>query len=946
MTILPSGTVTFLFTDIEGSTRLWDQYPQAMKAALSTHDTLLREAIEANGGYVFKTLGDGFCAAFSSTPDALRAALAGQRALNAYDWEGAGVGEGAIRTRIAVHTGHAEEAGGDYFGPSVNRVARLLAAGHGGQVLISMSARQWLHEPLPPGTSLRDMGQRRLKDLVQPERVFQVITDDLPTEFPPLRSLDARPNNLPLQPTALIGREAELEAVHSLVRSSAARLITFTGPGGVGKTRLALQAAADMLDDYEHGVYFVELSTTSDPNLVISTVAQSLGVRETGGQQLLESLKAYLKEKQILLLLDNFEHVVTAAPLIADLLSVAPRLTVLVTSREVLNLRGEREFPVPPLALPDREHLPLFNEMLGYAAVRLFVASAQAVRASFALTDENAHAVVEICHRLDGLPLAIELAASQIRLLSPQMMLSRMGPGTDLLTRGTRDAPERQQTLRNVIDWSYNLLNDGEQVLLRRLSVFAGGCTVAAAEAICGARTLEIEPGINGRSDNVGYVPRPVHLADVLDGILSLMGKSLLRQVEAEDTDPGFRMLQTIREYAEDRLAESGEAEAVRRKHANYYLALAEQSEPNLQGPEQKVWLDRLEAAHDNFRAALTWSKDTDPETALRVGGALYQFWYVRGYLTEGRRWLEAMIKSDSALPAAMIAKARYGVISLAIDQSDFDHALALLDDNLAFYRESGDKIGIANALNTKGVLASYTGDYEEAKAAFSEGLRLRRELDLKHDIAGSLNNLAHIALLQDDYLPAQSLLEESLSLFRETGNKRSASIALNNLGHVARNLGDYETARSRFKESLAIKEELGDKVGMASSLSGLGEVARKEGNHLEARAFYVKSLELCSLTGDKQMAAACLTGLADIARQEARPSEAARLLGWVEEMLDATGATLNVISRTEYTKVIESTKAQLDAHSWEKAISEGRKLGLEQAIAYATRVNSDHAHV
>jgi predicted ATPase/class 3 adenylate cyclase len=569
---LPSGTVTFLLTDIEGSTRLWELYPESMRPALVRHDALISETVHRQGGTVIRSRGEGdsLFAVFARATDAVAAAGAAQQQLQAEKWST----PTPLRVRMALHTGEADLRGGDYYGSAVNRCARLRAAAHGGQVLLSGATQALVQDQLPEGISLHDLGEHRLKDLVRPERIYQLRHPDLPADFPPLKTLDTRPNNLPVQPTPLLGREGELETARGLLRQDDVRLLTLTGPGGTGKTRLGLQAAADLADEFEDGVFFIALASVSDPELVGSAIAQALGVRETGEPSFSQSLKRALREKQLLLLLDNFEQVLPAGRLVSELLASCPRLKLLVTSRAALHLRGEREFPVPPLALPDPRRLPAVETLLQYAAVGLFIQQALAVKPDFAVTNENAPAVAEICHRLDGLPLAIELAAARVKLLSPQRMLSRLESRLNLLTGGARDLPARQQTLRGAITWSYDLLEAEEKSLFQRLAVFVGGCTLEDAEAVCSSNgDLEL---------------------DVLGGTGSLVDKSLLRHEERGEDEARLTMLETIREYALERLEESGERDELRRRHAHHFLELAEAAAPRIQSADQGAWLRRL----------------------------------------------------------------------------------------------------------------------------------------------------------------------------------------------------------------------------------------------------------------------------------------------------------------------------------------------------------------
>ena len=633
MSALPTGTVTFLFTDIEGSTRLLEAEQEAYRVALARHDALLREAVAAHGGTVIQQTGDGFSVAFGSPTPAVRAALDAQAALQREAWGEAG----QVRVRMAIHTGEVElRPDGEYFGQPLHRCARLMDSAHGGQVLLSAVTAALVGESLPPGAWLKDLGEHRLRDLVRTERVYQLVGADLPADFPPLRTLTAIPNNLPMQATAFIGREQQLQTVRTSLLREDTRLLTLTGPGGTGKTRLALQAAADVLDSFPDGVYFVALASVTDPDLVASTIAQALDVREVAGRSIATSLGDTLRQKRLLLVLDNFEQVVEAAPTVAELLGSATDLKILVTSRFVLHVYGERELSVPPLALPDRRTAPSAAHLAQFEAVRLFVDRAQAARADFALVDENASAVAEICQRLDGLPLAIELAAARVRALPPRAMLQRMERRLPLLTGGARDLPARQQTLRGAIAWSYDLLEPDEQALFRRLAVFRG-CTLETAETVCA--------GDPPRPGATSVALPPLDLL-ILDGIESLVEKSLLRQEEASDGQPWYRMLETVREYALERLEESGEAAAVHRRHALAALRLAETAEAGLYGLEHGTWFKRLEQEHDNLRAAIEWCQERRyAEPALRLAVALWWFWSAHGHIGEGRERLSDLLQ-------------------------------------------------------------------------------------------------------------------------------------------------------------------------------------------------------------------------------------------------------------------------------------------------------------
>jgi predicted ATPase/class 3 adenylate cyclase len=580
---LPTGTVTLLFTDIEGSTRLLQQVGERYTDLLDATRRLMREAFDQWHGHEVDTQGDAFFVAFARATDALAAAVAVQRALfSAVRPDGR-----QVRVRIGLHTGEPLRSAEGYIGLEIHRAARIMSAGHGGQVLLSQATRDLVEHALPEDVGLQDLGDHRLKDLSQPTRLFQLVIARLPADFPPLKTLDHSPNNLPLQPTPFIGRAQELATLQPLLLRQEVRLLTLTGPGGVGKTRLALQVAAEVTEHFADGAWWVSLAPLSDAELVLPTISQTLGVRDVGEWSLLEQLKAYLRSKELLLVLDNFEQVARAAVQVADLLGGCPRLTLLVTSREPLHLRAEQEYPVSPLGLPDAQRQPALAASVQSEAVALFLARAQAAQPAFRLTPANAPTIAALCTRLDGLPLALELAAPRLKLLSPQALLSRLEGRLQVLSGGARDLPERQRTMQATIAWSYELLTPAEQALFRRLSVFVGGWTLSAAEQVCPvAEALDL---------------------DVLEGLAALLDKSLLRQEEDSSGERRYRLFSVLREFGLERMQAEGELVATREAHAAYYLALAEEAEPQVQGAGQKVWGERLGQDHDNLRAALTW---------------------------------------------------------------------------------------------------------------------------------------------------------------------------------------------------------------------------------------------------------------------------------------------------------------------------------------------------
>ncbi|HVF10378.1 MAG TPA: tetratricopeptide repeat protein [Abditibacteriaceae bacterium] len=972
MTPFPAGTiiVTFLFTDIEGSMRHWEQQPGAMQPAVARHDEVLRTAIEAHGGHVFKTIGDAFCAAFAAAPDALAAALHAQRAIAAHEWSGID----ALRVRMALYTGAVQARDGDYFGQPLNRVARLIAATHGGQILLGHATQEMVRDSLPEGVGLRDLGEHRLKDMAEPERFYQLVGAGLPDNFPPLKSINNRPNNLPAQLTPLVGRKKEVEDARNLLRRDDVHLLTLVGPGGTGKTRLSLEVAAGLLDDCEDGVFQVALAPITDPALVASAVAQALDVKEVAGQPLLDTLKAYLREKKLLLVLDNFEQIITAAPLVAALLTACPQLKVLATSRIALRVGGEYEFPVPPLELPNRRPPPPLEIMTQYAAVQLFVERAQAVKPDFAVTNDNAPAVAEICHRLDGLPLAIELAAARIKLLPPHAMLQRLESRLDLLTGGPRDRPERQQTLRAAMAWGYDLLEAGEQALFRRLAVFTGSCTLEAAEAVCAS---------------AGDVAEDMAI-DVFEAVSSLMDKSLLWQQETED-EPRFFMLETIREFGLENLQKSGEEAALRQHHARFFLALAEAAYPKLLGsPEQRKWIECLEREQDNLRAALWWLVDKEPAIGLRLAMMLARFWRLAGRDIELRESLERALEQGGEAPAQVriIALRELGEVLLRLgaqteigEHDNYERAMQLLEESAALCRQAGDlqnlawtlrklgegaqytgndlekarayqeesltierargdKVALGNALMYVSSLARDTGDLETAHAHYEEAVALYREINHPIGVARSLVQLAGLAYMQDDTALARSYWEQSLPVFRDFKEKAALLWALRWLGELAFAHGDYEAARALNEEHLLLGREMESSEEVLRALWRLAKVSRQEGHYPEARCLFGQAMLTARDSGNKMYLHHLLVDFAQLAAAQRQWQRAACLSGSVDALRQA--APLWQPYQVAHDSNIAATRAALGEETFESLFAQGRAMTSEQAVQYALQDASD----
>ena len=786
---LASGTVTLLFTDIEGSTALAERVGDRWPGLLAEHNRILREVFSAHGGMELGAEGDAFFVAFTSAPPAAAAAAAAQRALASHVWPD---GED-IRVRMGLHTGQPTPTVDGYVGLDMHRAARVAAAAHGAQVLLSQTTRDLLPEVIDDLT-FRDLGDHRLKDLSGPQRLHQLCVEGLAVDFPPPRTIEGRATNLPAQPTPLVGRDAELEAVRTLLLDENTRMVTLTGPGGTGKTRLALQVAADLVHEFPDGVYGVLLAPITDPDLVPPELARVLGVEESASISLIDALRAELRNRRVLVVFDNFEHVGAAADVLAVLLAACHRLKVLVTSREPLRIAAERQFPVPPLAESE--------------AVMLFVERAIAMRPDFELTDATAPIVAEICERLDGLPLAIELAAAWTKVLPPAALLRRLENRLELPAARGRDVPARQSTLRQTIAWSYDLLEDEERRLHARLSVFMGGCTIEAAERVAGA------------GNGLG----------VLEGIASLVDRSLLREAEDVGGEPRFAMLETIREFAREQLAESGEENELLHRHALEFARFAEEGDAGLRSDDQLLWFERLEAEHDNLRAAIDSSLAAgDDETALRLGGALGWFWYTHGHALEGCTRLTDLLARTEAAPDELRARPMHALGVLLDQRGEPERAGDLVERGLALFRDGGDTRRVASALNSLGSIKRALGDFDRARPLLEESLAMRRDLGDQAGTASTLGNLGTLAFEQGDLDDAEARFLEELELDRALGNEWGSCAALESLVAVAIERGQYERARDLSREMLASAQRVGDRELIAFGLEKAAVLAAVE---------------------------------------------------------------------------------------------------------------------
>jgi predicted ATPase/class 3 adenylate cyclase/DNA-binding XRE family transcriptional regulator len=868
---------TFLFTDIEGSAKLWDQAPEKMKVALQRHHALLQEAITSNGGAVFQIVGDAFCAAFPTVQSAISAAVTAQRALHQVQWDL----PFPIRVRMGIHTGEAERTSNKEYAsnPTLNRVARILSAAHGGQVLFSLATTDLVKDSLPANTELRDMGKHYLKNLTHPEHLFQLNIQGLPSAFPPLNTLTHR-HNLPVQVTSFIGREKELLEIIELIAKN--RLVTLTGAGGIGKTRLSIEAAREVLSEFQDGTFFVALAPlpSDDPNLIARTVVQTLGFVEVGNLPAEKQLAEGIADKRLLLVLDNCEHLIeSVAALASDLLSACPYIKIIATSRESLRIPGEWLYAVPTLGILPEENTSLDLETASKSPMlMLFTERARAVRSDFTLTKDNLQLVTSICMKLDGLPLAIELIAARIRLMSPQALLERLSGQFILTADGMRSTSERQKTLNNAIRWSYNLLPPEEQKLFTYLSVFSGGFTLEAAEAMFSQKAF----------------------GKPLDTLMaSLLDKSLVNLAPGREAsrEARYTMLVTIQEYARERLREMGEEAEIRNLHLTYFLDLAEKASKELRGHHQLEWLRHLDSDRDNLRAALDWAIETgQTETALHIVRGLHWFWLILSNFNEGRQWLHRVLE----MPDAPSYPEAYAEVLTHVAHQTFlqirpSDSKPFSEQALSIARAHQDKHNTARALVFLGIALTDEKNFAAAQSAFEESKQLFQQM---HDEWGhSFVTMAHATLFwqQEDWATALAMSRQALTGFQKLGHRYLQSVTHRHIGIAYVNLSDLTNGRVALRESLILAQQLQSKQDIAQAFLRLAEVAQRLNQPVRVVCLHWATRNISESIGAWQ--------------QEDDP--------WFEEQL-------------------AHSRAALGESEFAAAVEQGRAMTMEQAIAYA----------
>lgn len=956
--MLPTGTVTFLFTDIQGSTLLLQMLGEDYARVLSEHQALMREAFGKNHGAVVDTQGDSFFAVFRRALDGVNAAADAQRALLQHEW-GNGI---HVDVRMGLHTGEPALVGECYVGIDVHRAARIGSAGHGGQVLVSETTRALVKDDLPESITLRDLGEHRLKDLRHPKQLYQLLIAGLPCDFPPLRTLDTTPNNLPVQLTNFIGREQEIERLKRQLQS--ARLITLTGAGGSGKTRLSLQVAGELLEHFPDGVWLVELAPLAEPELVPQTIASVMGLREQAGENTQDTLVNYLRDKDLLLVLDNCEHLIDAcAHITTSLLRACPHLKILASSREALGIAGEVPYRVPSLSLPPASSFdaPVSN-LEQYEAVRLFIDRAVSLQPSFAVNNRNAPAVAQICARLDGIPLALELAAARIQVLSAEQIAKKLADRFRLLTGGSRTALPRQQTLRAAIDWSYELLTDPERILLQRLAVFAGGASLDAAEAVC-------SDDEERRHTNGGRLIRE----EILDLLTRLVDKSLVIAQEGSG-ETRFGMLETVRQYGHEKLVEAGEWEDVRDRHLEFFVQFARMADQKIKSAERPEWTHRVETENENLRAALEWSTERGGDFGLRLVGAMFRFWQLRGYFWEGSEWAKRIIAANPNRRDPLLADTMIAEGSLVLWKHDLARAHNLLEESVrlcedieyrrglaeatqwlgveciwhgervrgcdlcvksvSLFRGTGDIWGLALALGWLGWAYALDHSDEMALQCFEESRMLCLETGDRWSIGLPLHGMAQIAFREDDNASALHYARSSLALMQEAEDTVGASILMNTLGDILRAQGNYVQAEVYYKDSLALQPRAAE-LAIAWRQVRLDQVAQKQGIQTDTPGVLAQILATAEKFQEHELGWLCFVRFAEWARTNKQPERAAQFIGAATRLEQAIGPVEDPADRKEYNALMQMTRAAL-GERFDEWYERGFALTMDRAIALA----------
>lgn len=869
---IPSGKVTFLFTDIEGSTKLSQNFPQILSEVLEKHNSILNEAVESNKGFVFKIIGDAFCCSFQNADDAIKAAVDVQIKLHTEEWNNA-----VIKVRMGIHSGNTEWNGTDYTGYiTLARTNRIMSSAYGGQILISNDSYRMTEGYINESISFFDLGEKRLKDLIQPVKLFQIVSKFVPSDFPPLNTLDVRPNNLPVQLTSFIGREKAMQQVMILLIKT--RLLTIIGSGGAGKTRLAMQAGADLIDDFANGVFIAELAPVSDPELIIQTLLNTFNLKEEPEKSPEETLKEHLKDKELLMILDNCEHLIfECAELSETLLKSCAKLKIIATSREALNCSGEQTFRIPSLSLPEISANNTPEQLTQYEAVRLFIERALAVNPKFRVDNENAPALAQICSQLDGIPLAIELAAVRIKVLSLNNIFERLNDRFKLLTGGKRTALPRQQTLKAMIDWSYELLSEKEKLLWSRLSVFTGGWTLESAEEICSDEKILSE--------------------EIFDLLNQLTDKSII--IFDYDKDR-YRILETIKQYGQEKLTVINETEVLFSRYLNYYLSFLKNANLKLEGSESLLWLAKIESEHSNLQSAISGSVNgEDIEKGLSLSTLTGRFWIIRGHYSLGIQLIKKLLDKSQDIVSDPVGMALCNAGNLYLLQGEYEEAEKYFVKSLSIFQATGNIADTFHSLNGLGTISFYRSRFETALKYYEECLEICRKTENTKGISYSLNNLGNVLINLGYNERAKTIYEESLKIFRDTGLKSHIALSLHNLGHLESNLGNYDEAKKLCEESLVLNWERGDKRGIANSLHNSGLISFYRGDIDQAQSIYEECLSLYNSINDKSGISFTLNYMGDIEIRRGNYAKAKSLftesLSLFRELEDSRGIAISL---------------------------------------------------